>query len=159
MDYLEAKMDSREMEGVKISDFLTIYCHKCFADNVTVFIPTIEESFEKLKVILKLYEVALGARLNFAKLVIIPLMLPAIPQWLIHTGCTMSALGEVQKYLGAPFGLGLISSQLHDFCIDRVSKRIKGWANFLVSFNGRVLLIQHVLQSIYHMMYVCTWKP
>lgn len=148
MDYLQAKMawkmDTKEMEGVKISESLTV-CHRLFADNVRVFIPAIDESFVKLQTILKLYKVASGACLNMAKSVVIPLALPITPQWLINTRYIISAPGEVPKYLGAPFDLDLKSSQLHDFCLGRISKRIKGWENWLLSFTGRVLLIKHIL--------------
>lgn len=118
----------------------------------------IEESFLKLQNILKLYEVASGAKLNMSKSIIVPLSLPVIPQWLTTIGCRISEPGKVQKYLGAPIGCNLKSSQLHDFFLDQISKRIKGWANKLLSFIGKVLLIKHVLQSIsiYHMMYIET---
>lgn len=47
---------------------------------------------------------------------------------------------------------------MYNFCLDKIGKRISGWANHLLSFTGKVLLIQHVLQSIttYHMIYTST---
>lgn len=44
---------------------------------------------------------------------------------------------------------------MYNFFLEKVGKRITGWENQLLTFNGKVLLIQHVLQSIimYHMMY------
>lgn len=93
--------------------------------------------------------------MNLAKLVIVPLAVPKIPQWLRDIGCTISGLGEVQKYLGAPFGNQIRPTNMHNFCLDRINKHIAGCANRLLSFTRKVLLIQHVLQSIttYHMMY------
>lgn len=57
--------------------------------------------------------------------------------------------------MGAPFGNQVKRIVMYNFCLDRIGKRISGWANKLLSFIGKVLLIQHVLQSIttYHMMY------
>lgn len=78
MEYLEAKMTSGEVDGIRILDSLTI-CHKLFAYDVGVFIPTMEESFGKLQSILKLYKLASGAKLNLSKYVIVPLALPSIP--------------------------------------------------------------------------------
>lgn len=47
---------------------------------------------------------------------------------------------------------------MYNFCLDRIGKRISGWENRLLSFTRKVILIQHVLQSIttYHMMYTST---
>lgn len=154
MDYLQYKLSRGEIDGVKISEELTI-CHRLFADDVGIFIPADEHSFVKLQEALSLYEKASGAKLNLAKLVIVPIALITIPQWLRDTGCSISQPGEVQKYLGAPFGQQLRPTNMYNFCLDRISKRISGWANRLLTFTGKVLLIQHVLQSIivYHMMY------
>lgn len=108
--------------------------------------------------ILHLYEVASGAKMNLYKSIIIPLEVPAIPQWIHDTGCTISRPKEIQKYVGAPFGQQLKSFELHNFCLDRVSKRISSWSDKLLSFIGKVLLPQHILHNIndYHMMYMAT---
>lgn len=100
MEYLEFKLASGDINGVKISEDLTI-CHRLFADDVGIFILPDESSFKKLQEALHLYELASGAKLNLAKSVIIPLALPSIPQWLRDTGCTINKPGEIQKYLGA----------------------------------------------------------
>lgn len=44
---------------------------------------------------------------------------------------------------------------MYNFFLDRISKCISGWANKLLTFTGKIILIQLVLQSIttYHMMY------
>lgn len=86
------------------------------------------------------------------------LAMPSIPQWLVDTSCKIIQHGEIQKYLGAPIDHSLRLSSLHDFCLDRISKHIKGWANKILSFTEKTLLIQHVPQSIaiYHMMYIAT---
>lgn len=47
MEYLEFKLATRDINGVKISKELTI-CHCLFADDVGIFIPTDEDSFTKL---------------------------------------------------------------------------------------------------------------
>lgn len=157
MDCIEAKLGNKEVDGVKILDNLTIY-HRIFANDFGVFIPATEVSFNKLQSVLKLYKTSSGTKLNLSKLVIVPLALPVIPQFLTDIGCIINAPRVVQKYLGAPFGQNLKSSQLHNFCLDRISKRIKGWAKKLLSFTRRTMLIKYVLQSIliYHMMYVET---
>lgn len=153
MEYLQFKLTIGELDGIRINDNLTI-CHRLFANDVRVFIPTKERNFTKLQEALNLYELASGAKLNLAKSVIIPLALPKIPQWLHNTSCSINKPREIHKYLGVPFGYQLKKIEMYNFCLDQISKRISGWAKKLLTFMGKVL-IQHVLQSIttYHMMY------
>lgn len=61
-----------ELEGAEISEEVTI-CHRLFIDDVGIFIPAEERCFVKLQDALRLYELTSGAKLNLAKLVIIPL--------------------------------------------------------------------------------------
>lgn len=154
MEYLEFKLANGDINGIKILEDLTIY-HRLFADDVGIFIP-VDEDFTKLQEALHLYEWASGEKLNLAKSVIIPLTLAMIPQWLKDTGCSISKPREIQKYLHAPFGLWIKRNEMYNFCIDRINKHIFGWTNIILTFIGKVLLIQHVLQSIttYHMIYI-----
>lgn len=61
MDCLQAKLGSRELDGIRITNNLTI-CHRLFADDVGVFIPATEQSFKKLQMIIKLYETTLSTK-------------------------------------------------------------------------------------------------
>lgn len=89
---------------------------------------------------------------------VVPLVMSNILMWLTNIGCTISPSGVIQKYLGAPFVQNLKISTLHNFCLESISKRIKGWVDKLLLFTSKVLLIKHVLQSIpiYHMMSITT---
>lgn len=100
MDYLQAKLGLGKLDRVKISKNLTI-CHRLFVDDVGIFILAIEQRFDKLQKILKLYKTTYGAKLNVSKSIIIPLALPTTPSWLANTSCTINAPGEFQKYFGA----------------------------------------------------------
>lgn len=62
----------------------------------------------------------------------------------------------MQKYLVAPFKQQLKKIDMYNFYLGKINKKIMGWANELLTFTDKVLLIQHVLQSIttYHMMYI-----
>jgi hypothetical protein len=86
----------------------------------------------------------------------IPMALLDIPSWLSTSGCIISSAGIVQKYLGAPFGWGLTSGQLHVFCLEKLAKQISSWATKLLTFAGRTLLVTHILQAIpiYHAMFL-----
>lgn len=128
MDYLQFKLSIGEMNDIQVTEELTIY-HRLFVDDVGIFIPTNKQRFTKLQEALRLYELASGAKLNLAKPIIIPLALLVIHQWLHDTSCIISNPGEVQKYLGAPFGQQLKQIDMYNFFLDRVIKRISGWAN------------------------------
>lgn len=94
MGYLQHKLDSKELEGIKIFEELTIY-HRLFADDVGIFIPADKACFKKLQEALKIYELVSRAKLNLAKSMIVPLAMMEIPQWLQETRCMISKPGEV----------------------------------------------------------------
>lgn len=103
MDYVSKNLDMGKLEGMKVNQTTTIYI--CFfVDDLGIFIPTNERNFKKMQEILFLYEEVASAKMNLLKMVIIPLALPTIPQWVINSGYKVSALGEIQRYLGAPIG-------------------------------------------------------
>lgn len=123
-----------------------------------MFIPTEETAFRQARNCLVVYEEASGARLNLNKFVIIPFGAPQIPEWLSQTSCLISESGTVHRYLGAPWGCKLSDGQLHNYCLDQISERLRTWSTKILTFTGRVLLIKHVLQAIpiYHMMFIKT---
>lgn len=157
MAYLSSMIETGELNGIQIQDGLTI-CFRLFADDMGMFIPATEEAFNRARSCIAVYEAASGAKLNLAKSTIVPFQLPTIPQWLIETRCHICQIGEVTKYLGGPWGVGLADHQLHQFSLNRVSDRLKGWAASTLTFPGRIILLKHVLMAIpvYHMMVIHT---
>lgn len=155
MDLMDAELKSGCLHGICINHLLTIL-YRLFADDLRIFIPATLQAFNELKTILSCYETASGARLNLQKSVVIPFALKEIPEWLRETGCIIIKSGEVQRYLGAPIGVDLRSDQLHQFCLEKIGKRLSSWSLRLLSFSGRLILIKHVLQAIpiYHMMFI-----
>jgi hypothetical protein len=137
MDTFKSKLASKCMWGLQISNTISI-CDRFFADDLGIFIPASEEAFQAVQAILQQYKLATGAKLNLHKLVVIPMALQEIPTWLSTSGCILSPLGAVQKYLGAPFGWALTAGQLHLFCMEKLSKRLSTWATKLLTFAGRM---------------------
>lgn len=85
MDYVSHKLDTWELESIKVNDSSTIsICF--FANDLGIFISANERNFLKIREILYLYEDAAGAKMNLLKTVIIPLALPMIPQWVTDSG-------------------------------------------------------------------------
>lgn len=155
MDYISHKLTTSNLDGVKIYDNITI-CHRLFVDDLGIFIPANEDSFQKLQKKIKLYKVVAGAKMNPSKTVIIPLGMLEVPQWIGDIGCKINHPGKIQRYLGTPIGNLVKQSDMHNFCLDKISKCISGWSNRLLSLTGKALLIQHIIHSItiYHMMYM-----
>lgn len=153
MDLFNHELESSGMQGINFSSLLTI-SYRFFADNLGIFIPATALSFEEVCGILKVYEEATGAKLNIQKSVIVPLGLTTIPDWLIAMGCRISQEGEVQHYLGGPFGWNLPRALLHNFCLNQIAKKLSSWALRQLTFARRAILIKHVLMAmpVYHMM-------
>lgn len=93
MDYMAHKLSTRDLEGVKVMRTIIIY-HRFFVDDLGMFIPTIEESFRKLQLILKLYEDVARVKMNISKTVIIPLGMDNVPQWIHNTRWKISGHGK-----------------------------------------------------------------
>lgn len=77
-----------------------------------------------------------------------------IPEWMLNAGCKVVAWREVINYLGCPIGYGVTPTQEADFLLGKVRKRLGHWANRMLSWNGKVVLLKHVLRTIpgYHLM-------
>lgn len=131
MNYLQYKLSTSDLDGIKITFNITIF-HHLFANGVGIFIPTEKNSFAKLQEALTLYKLASWAKLNLVKLVIIPLALQMAPQWLHDTDCSISKLSEIHKYLGTPLGTQLKRTKIYNFYLDRISKIILGWESRLL---------------------------
>lgn len=123
MDYLQYQLNIGNLEGIHISNDLTIY-HILFSDNVGIFIQAMEEGFMKLREALHVYKMASSAKLILAKLVIVLLAMSIIPQWLTNTRCSINKPGKVQKYLGEPFDQQIRSKVMYNFCLKRISEKI-----------------------------------
>lgn len=67
-----------------------------------LFIPALEAAFCVAREVIGVYELALGAKLNDSKSIIIPFNIPDIPMWLLNSRCKLSLRGTIQWYLGAP---------------------------------------------------------
>lgn len=76
------------------------------------------------------------------------------PDWIYQTGCRVVWNGEIVTYLGSPVGINITPSQEAEFLLNTIRKRTRHWANHLLSLQGRIVLLRHVLRAIpvYHLM-------
>ncbi|KAL2624299.1 hypothetical protein R1flu_008544 [Riccia fluitans] len=129
--------------GSAVADF------SLFADDMGVYMDLDESSFKTLRGILLFFESASGARLNLQKSsALVNGLHVDPPQWLRRLGCVIMEHRKVYRYLGAPIGSGLTHDQLISNCIDRMVSRLNLWSNKILSFEGRAVLIKHILLTI-----------
>ncbi|KAL2623748.1 hypothetical protein R1flu_007993 [Riccia fluitans] len=55
---------------------------------------------------------------------------------------------KIYRYLGAPIGSGLTQDHLISHCLQQMTARLNLWSNKLLSFEGRMVLIKHILLTI-----------
>lgn len=120
-------LECGRLQGIKISDKLTI-CYCLFADDMGLFIPAMEEAFRNARDAITTFELASSAKLNLGKSVVIPFGVTNIPLWLLNVWCKISTPGMVQRYLGAPWGVGISKTCLFDFCLKSISRRLNSWS-------------------------------
>lgn len=86
---------------------------------------------------------------------LVPLFLRnPIPEWMTNTSYKVAARREVINYLGCPIEYGVTLAQEANFLLGKVQMRLTHWANCLLSWNKKVVLMKHVLFAIpgYHHM-------
>lgn len=146
MTELKINFKLGKLRGFKIDKMVILDCY-LFADNMGVFLDNSYTLFQELRGSLAKYEVSSGARLNLIKSSILLLGMDRPPDWLTHVGCSLMELGQINKYLGAPFGNSTTEQQQDDFCTHKISRRLGGWETRLLSFEKRTILLQFVLQA------------
>lgn len=58
------------------------------------------------------------------------------------------------RYLGSPIGVHVFIATKTEYLLGKVRKRVWHWANRLLSMQGRIVLVRHVLRAIpvFHLM-------
>lgn len=155
LNFLDNERTLGRMIDIKISENLSI-CEHLFVDDIGILILATPQCYVEVESCIRLYELTSGAKLNISKSIVLPIGLSNIPQWLQDKGSVIISPGTILTYLGAPLGVNISPSQITDFCLDRVSKRLSTWKSRTISFTGLIILIISILLSIpvYHMMYL-----
>lgn len=154
MTLLKNKVSIDELEGIPMGNDEQL-THQLFADDTSVFMTTNEENFRCVREVIRTYERISRACLNLSKSILIPLYMDGpIPQWLIGVGCKIAMHREVITYLDCPIGYGITASMEAKFLIGKVRKRLHHWENWLLSWDGKVVLLKHMRKAIpsYHLM-------
>ncbi|KAL3684100.1 hypothetical protein R1sor_002122 [Riccia sorocarpa] len=143
----------KNIEGIKINDDKQLL-FSLFADDTGLCLRATEENFRVAKAVVDRFEAISGAQLNVSKSLIIPLGLERVPRWMLMTGCKVAAEGEIWTYLGAPVGVGVAEEQLEAFLIDKLTSKVNFWANRILSWEGRCIVLKHALATMpnYYLM-------
>lgn len=77
--------------------------------------------------------------------------------WFLNTGCKVAQPRGIISFLGCPIDVKIKLRHPRieaKFLMDKVCKRVFYWSNRLLSLQGRIVLVEHVLNAIpiYHLM-------
>ena len=124
--------------------------HLCFADDLLIFSKGNLESVIGVKKILCLFYAYSGLQLNCGK------------SELFHTGISRTMMEEIQyttgfklgklpvRYLGIPLITRRLNARDCSMLVERIIARINSWTSKLLSYAGRLQLIQTVLFSMHN---------
>ncbi|KAJ1689169.1 hypothetical protein LUZ63_013324 [Rhynchospora breviuscula] len=119
-----------------------------YADDTLIFSTIRENALQVLQLVLCLFQLASGLRINAQKSFFVPLSLtPAQADAIIHLfGFNTSALPI--EYLGLPLTLGKPDRSCFMPLLQKIESRLQGWKNCFLSRAGRVTLASSVLTAL-----------
>ena len=122
--------------------------HLQFTNDTIFFYRASVEDLKNLKLILMVFRVLLGLKINLNKSTLFGINTnhDQISSLALMLGCTNS--NQPLKYLGLPLVGNPRSIWFWDSMIDKVSKRLDGWKKAFVSLRGR---ITPILSCLSHM--------
>lgn len=141
--------NAEAINGCRVCTSAPAITHLLFADDSFLFFKATNEETTKIKMLLKEYERVSGQAVNFQKSGV---FYSANVRKDKHEALTSilevsNDLGE-GRYLGLPSLIGRSKRSVFNFLKDRVSHRIQGWCNKLLSKRGKTVLIKKVAQTI-----------
>ncbi|CAN1805032.1 Putative ribonuclease H protein At1g65750 [Linum perenne] len=126
--------------------------HVLYADDTMIFCEADESQIVTLMATLVCFKVVSGLRVNYHKSRMFPVGdVPNAEALAERFGCEMGSFPSL--YLGLPLGVRAVSKALWDPVVSCVTKRLSVWKSRLLSFGGRLTLINSVLSNlpIYYM--------
>lgn len=141
--------DSGDINDCKVCPSAPAITHLLFADDSFLFFKASNEETTRIKMLLKEYERFSGQAVNFQKSGVFYSANVRRDKQEELSGIleVHNDLGE-GKYLGLPSQIGRSKKSVFNFLKDRVSHRIQGWCNKLLSMGGKTVLIKNVAQTI-----------
>ncbi|MCH79641.1 LINE-1 reverse transcriptase like, partial [Trifolium medium] len=128
-------------EGVVVS-------HLQYADDTLCIGEASLQNLWTLKAILRGFEMASGLKINFWKSCLLGVN---VTEDFLDLGCSFlnCKRGEVPfKYLGLPVGANPRRLATWEPLLDHMRRKLNSWGNKFISFGGRIVLLNSVLNSI-----------
>lgn len=122
--------------------------HMQFADDTILFIDNDLRSIKAIKILLKLFELISGLKINYQKSFLYGSAADEhnIPLWASILSCNVGSWPL--QYLGASIGKSPRLSGFWDPLVNKVHNTLKKWRNVGTSIAGRLIVLKSVLDSI-----------
>ena len=119
-----------------------------YADDTILFLDNDSTHASNLKIVLTWFEQVSGMRINYSKSELIPINMDdqELADFLSILVCNKANFPI--KYLGIPLHYDKLRREDIQPLLDKIIKRIAGWRGKLLSYKGRLILIQACLASI-----------
>jgi hypothetical protein len=135
-------------KGFSVGSGSVVVSHLQYADDTLCIGEASVENLWTLKAILRGFEMASGLKINFWKSCLLGVNVSAE---FLEMGCTFlnCKRGAVPfKYLGLPVGANPKRVDTWDPLLDQIRRRLNSWENKFISFGGRIVLLNSILNSI-----------
>lgn len=148
------------IHGISIATNAPAISHVLYDDDSILFCRAKQEEATAIMQIPKTYQTASGQQVNMEK-----------SEMIFSSNISMDYMKSFQdilpvkisdninKYLGMPTHFGRSKEQDFNFIMDRIWKKLKGWKEKCLSFEGRGILIRVVAQAIPTYIMSCFLLP
>ena len=146
---IQKSVENRELEGISICRGSPTLSHLFFADDSIIFGKASIEECTTLQRILAVYESASGQQLNRAKTsLFFSSNTSRENQEEIKNRFGAQVIRQHEKYLGLPSLVGRNKRISFNTIKEKLSKKLAGWKEKLLSKTGKEVLIKAVAQAI-----------
>lgn len=148
------------IHGVSIATNAPTISHLFYADDSIIFCRAKPEEASIIMNILQIYQEASGQKINLDKSEMV--FSPNISidlQKIFQDNLPVKINTSFNKYLGMPTQFGRSKEQDFHFIMDRIWKKLKGWKEKSLSFEGRGSLIRAIAQAIPTYVMSCFLLP
>lgn len=141
--------NQNKIHGITIAKDAPTLSHLFFADDSMVFCRANKSEARNLMDIFDKYQRISSQKLNLNKseMVFNPTLLQIIKTE-FQQFMPIQITSNINKYLGLPTQVGRSKTQVFNFLMERIRKKLKGWKEKNLSFLGRGVLIRAVIQAI-----------
>ncbi|GKV44022.1 hypothetical protein SLEP1_g51253 [Rubroshorea leprosula] len=135
-------------EGINIGNRGMIISHLQFADDSILFGKATEGNIWAAKSIMRIFKLASGLKINIQKSQLLGMNVSK--EWMSKMSYILSCKEGVFpcKYLGVPIGGNVKSTSMWKPLIENFEKKLSSWKGRLLSFGGRITLLNAVLSSL-----------